>query len=110
MSRPRKLRCIAAEPRTLYYKPRGVPLTELEELRLGMEELEALRLAEVEGLAMEEAARAMGVSRHTFGRVLRNARRIVARALVGAYALRIEGGHYQCAHTGRRETSSDRAE
>jgi Predicted DNA-binding proteins len=94
MPRPRKPRCIAAEPRVTYFKPRGIPLRELEEENLGMEEVEALRLTDMEGLSMEEAAAVMRVSRHTFGRILRGARRVVTRALVNGCALRIEGGHY----------------
>ncbi len=90
MPRPRKPRCIVLEPRVSYFKPRGVPLLELEELTLRAEELEALRLADMEGLSMEEGAALMKVSRHTFGRIARQARRIVAEALVRGCALRIE--------------------
>lgn len=113
MPRPRKPRCIAAEPRVSYFKPRGIPLRELEEEYLGMEEIEALRLTDMEGLSMEEAASVMKVSRHTFGRVLRSARKIVARALVHGRALRIEGGHYTmsvqpCGGTAETESSAGR--
>jgi predicted DNA-binding protein (UPF0251 family)/predicted Fe-Mo cluster-binding NifX family protein len=69
-------------------------MRELEEACLSVEGLEALRLADVEGLSMQEAAAVMEVSRHTFGRVLAQARGTVARALTGGQALRIEGGHW----------------
>jgi len=57
-----------------------------------LDELEALRLADLEGLYQEEAAERMGVSRATFGRIVEAARRKTAQALVGGRALRIEGG------------------
>lgn len=94
MARPCIPRCVAAHPKAAYFKPRGIPLVELSELVLGVEELEALRLADKKKLGMAEAAKSMGISRHTFGRVLRKARHTVACALVGGYALRIEGGNY----------------
>jgi predicted DNA-binding protein (UPF0251 family)/predicted Fe-Mo cluster-binding NifX family protein len=77
-----------------FFKPRGIPMRELEEACLSVEGLEALRLADVEGLTMQEAAAVMEVSRHTFGRVLAQARTAVARALTEGRALRIEGGHW----------------
>jgi len=92
--RPRKCRRIEKTPRVDFYKPRGIPLSELEEACLSVEGLEALRLADLEGLTMEQAATVMEVSRHTFGRVLAQARTTVARALTTGQALRIEGGHW----------------
>jgi len=85
---------IEALPEVRYFKPRAVPLSELEEVILGMEELEALRLAHIEGLQQKAGAESMGVSRATFGRVLEAAHRKVAKALVDGCALRIEGGSY----------------
>ena len=85
---------IEAVPEIRYFKPRAVPLAELVEVTLGMEELEALRLAHLEGLYQQEASASMGVSRATFGRVLDSAHRKVAKALVEGCALRIEGGSY----------------
>jgi predicted DNA-binding protein (UPF0251 family) len=75
-----------------YYKPRGVPLRALEQVALTVDELEAIRLADLEGLYQEEAARRMNVSRQTFGRVLDAAHAKVAEALVNGKALSIEGG------------------
>lgn len=68
---------------------------DLAEVSLAVESLEAIRLADLEGLTMEAAAVGMGVSRHTFGRILAEGRRAVAEALVNGSALRIEGGHYE---------------
>ena len=97
MPRPRLRRCVSGIPKATYFKPQGVPLRDLAEIRLSVEGLEALRLADVEGLTAEAAAVRMGVSRHTFGRVLAAARGSVARALTTGAALRIEGGDYALA-------------
>lgn len=100
MPRPKQCRYVACAPHVTYFKPRGIPMTELEEARLSVDELEALRLADLEGMTGSEAARCMRVSRHTFGRTLAAARRTVARALCRGLALRIEGGAYALAAPG----------
>jgi len=105
MPRPRKCRRIERSPKVDYFKPRGVPMTDLTEVYLTLEGLEALRLSDLLGLAAGEAAERMGVSRHTFGRMLAEARRAVAGALVEGQALRIEGGQYDIAD---RPCSGDR--
>ncbi len=92
MSRPVKCRHIKCNPDAVYFKPRAVPLSELEELVLTMDELEALRLADLEGLYQEDGAAEMNVSRQTFGNIIKNARKKVADALVRGKAIRIEGG------------------
>jgi len=92
MPRPCHCRRVSALPKNSCFKPAGIPLHELEEVVLSLDGLEALRLADFEDLNMDEAAARMGVSRHTFGRLLRRARRGVAQALVLGQALRIEGG------------------
>jgi uncharacterized protein len=88
--RPRIRRRIALPPRGLIYKPAGVPLEGLPRVVLLPEELEALRLIDLQGLSQEEAAAAMGVSRSTLQRILSRGRRQVARALVDAAALVLE--------------------
>ncbi|GAB7080165.1 DUF134 domain-containing protein [Megalodesulfovibrio paquesii] len=97
MPRPRQCRLVAAAPCTVCFKPQGRPLTELLEIYLPVDCFEALRLADYEGLTMEDAAARMGVSRHTFGRILAQARKVLATVLVEGHALRIEGGEYQLA-------------
>jgi len=72
-------------------------MAELEQVMLTEDGLEAIRLADVEGLYHEEAARCMGVSRATFGRVLEQARRAVGLAITEGKALRIEGGNVEIA-------------
>ena len=94
MPRPPRCRLVQDTPSVTYFKPQGIPLRDLAEVYLGVDGFEAIRLADLEGLTMEEAAGRMGVSRHTFGRILADARRSVAEALVRGRALRIAGGHY----------------
>jgi uncharacterized protein len=90
--RPRKRRRLARPPRSATYKPAGVPLNDLTKVLLLAEELEALRLADLEGLTQAEAAGQMGVSRSTFQRILARARQQVSLALVEGRALLIEPG------------------
>lgn len=101
MVRPRKPRFVEGEPDTTYFKPRGVPISDLEEINLSVEELEAVRLADVLGLTQEEAAERMEVSRATFQRIVSGARKKVASALVNGKALGIEGGDYVTAGPAR---------
>jgi predicted DNA-binding protein (UPF0251 family) len=90
MSRPKKCRFVGCNPRALYFKPRGIPLFQLEETGLNIDELEVIRLADYEGMYHEDAAVKMNISRATFGRILKHARRIVADAIVNGKALKIE--------------------
>jgi predicted DNA-binding protein (UPF0251 family) len=92
MPRPICPRYVEEPARVDRFKPAGIPARDLEEVVLGMDELEALRLADLEGLYQEAAAERMNISRPTFGRLIASARRKVAEALVEGKALRIEGG------------------
>ena len=98
MPRPAKWRRVTAVPAVVYFKPAGVPLRELMEVAVSVEEMEAIRLRDVEGLEQEQCARMMAVSRPTFHRVLASARRKVADALTSGKALRIEGGNFALAN------------
>ncbi len=102
MPRPRKRRRLRHKPRQLTFKPAGVALNDLRLVQLRHEELEALRLADLEGLTQTQAAESMGVSRSTFQRMLTNARRQTAMALVEGQALSVEGGDYVVAERQRR--------
>jgi predicted DNA-binding protein (UPF0251 family) len=82
MARPEKIRKIASVAPIRGLKPIGRPAAELELERVRLDELEALRLADLEGLYQEAAAEMMGVSRPTFARILARARLAVARALL----------------------------
>jgi len=77
-------------------------MVKLSENRLAIDECEALRLADYKGLSHEEAGEEMGVSRATFGRIIENARKTVADALVNGKAIRIEGGNFQFVDGERR--------
>jgi len=90
MSRPKKCRCVGYNPNVYYFKPRGIPLVDLEEVSIRLDELEAIRLADYEGLYHEDAARTMKISRATFGRILDGARHTVAEAIIKGKALKIE--------------------
>jgi predicted DNA-binding protein (UPF0251 family) len=94
MSRPRKNRWVCCEPGVTFFKPRGIPMTELEEVRLAVDELEAIRLKDLEGLEQEETAAKMGISQPTLHRILLSAHTKTADALVNGKAVRIEGGNY----------------
>ncbi|MCP5111007.1 MAG: DUF134 domain-containing protein [bacterium] len=95
MSRPPRCRYVNQLPGSTYFKPRGVPMSRLDEIVVTIDELEALRLADLDGLYQEQAARKMKVSRQTFGRIVSSARRKVAKALVEGAALKIDGGKFE---------------
>ena len=90
-------RKVASIPQVTFFKPAGVPLANLEEVTLTVEEAESLRLKDLEGLEQEACAEKMHVSRSTFARVLTSARRKVAQALLNGKAIRIEGGNFELA-------------
>jgi len=92
MSRPCRCRRIRCKPDTNYFKPRGIPLDMLEEVNLGLDELEAIRLADFNGLYQEDAAKKMAISRQTFGNIINSAHKKIADVLLNAKALKIEGG------------------
>lgn len=90
-------------PGATRFKPSGLPASGMETVTLSMDEFEALRLADHEGLYQEQAAERMGVSRATFGRILDAARKKVVRVLVEGMVLHIEGGNIMSTaeHMGR---------
>lgn len=92
MPRPFCRRRIAGRPAASVFKPLGVPLRELDEIVMTLDEFEAIRLADLDGHYQEQAAEQMGVSRATFSRIMDSAHGKVADALVHGKALRIEGG------------------
>lgn len=92
MTRPCVFRKVYESPRITCFKPSGTPLSTLETVQLGLDELEAVRLADLEGLYQEEAAEKMGVSRQTFGNIVSAAHKKIADVLVNAKALTVEGG------------------
>lgn len=95
MVRPKTCRRIETEPSAYFFKPQGIPLRKLGEEELNLDEMEAIRLADVEGLYHEQAAKRMQVSRATFGRIVQSARRKIGRALIEGKAIRIGGGNVE---------------
>ncbi|MBC7109403.1 MAG: DUF134 domain-containing protein [Archaeoglobi archaeon] len=87
----RARRRIGCHPKCLMFKPRGIPGRELEHVVLKLQEIEAMRLVDLEGLTQEEAAEKMGVSRKTLWMDLKSGRRKVVDALVNGKAILIEG-------------------
>jgi len=92
MPRPCCQRHVGCAPNATYFKPAGVPACVLEQVTLALDEVEALRLADLLGQYQEQAAEQMKISRPTFARIIEAARRKVAEALIHGKALRIEGG------------------
>ena len=105
MARPLNRRQVDTLPSSTYFKPRGVPKSSLTVQVLTLDELEALRLADLEGLYHSAAAQSMDVSRQTFGRIIETAHRKVAQALVQGQALEIKGGEVKM--TARKFTCYD---
>ena len=97
MPRPPKCRRVAFLPNVTFFKPAGIPLRALQEVQLSVEEAEAIRLKDLEGLEQEEGAERMNISRSTFQRVLASARQKMADALLSGKAIRIEGGSFEMA-------------
>jgi len=92
MVRPVKKRRVGCNPEANYFKPRGIPVAALDEVVLTIDELEAIRLADLEECYQEAAARQMEISRQTFGNIINSAHKKIAAALVQGKALKIEGG------------------
>lgn len=97
IGRPPRRRRVAFIPKITYFKPAGIPLRILEEVCFSVEEAEAIRLKDLEGLEQEQCAEKMNISRPTFHRVLRSARQKTADALLKGKAIRIEGGNFEMA-------------
>jgi predicted DNA-binding protein (UPF0251 family) len=90
MPRPKKIRRMLFKPSVYYFKPRGVPLRALEEVILAPDELEALKLHDVDGLEQRDAAKKMKISQPTFARTINIAYKKIADALIKGKAIRFE--------------------
>jgi predicted DNA-binding protein (UPF0251 family) len=90
----RDSRYISNIPPISNFKPQGISDDKVKTVILTLEELEALRLVDLEGMYQEEAAMEMGVSRSTLWNDLKSARKKVVTALINGWAIRIEGGNY----------------
>ncbi len=89
MPRPRLCRRIRFKPNITYFKPRGVPIRGLEIVELTLEEVEALRLKNVENLDQETCAKKMKTSQSTFQRILTSAYRKTSKAIIEGKAIKI---------------------
>lgn len=92
MPRPTKCRNISYTPDFYFFKPAGIPRRFLDEVSLTIDECEAIRLADLEGLYQEQAAEKMGVSRQTFGNIIESARKKIADSIINGKSLKITGG------------------
>ena len=90
--RPKKTRWVKCEPGERCFRPQYKPLNKLNGVLLTIDELEAIRLADCEGLKQQDAAKKMRISRPTFSRIISSARNKVGDALVNIKAIKIEGG------------------
>ncbi len=87
MARPLKKRCVCRKANEYYFKPAGIPSCDIEKIKLKADEFEAIRLADYGGDYHEHAAKKMGVSRQTFGRILEQGRKKVADCLIHGKAI-----------------------
>lgn len=116
MPRPKSDRIIHEPPLFTEFKPMGIPGRNLEQIKLSLDEFEALRLADYVGLSHEEAASELEISRSTFTRLIRKARKKVADFIFLGKILSIGGGnvHFKnniircldCGHTFRVEINT----
>ncbi|AOT71647.1 DUF134 domain-containing protein [Geosporobacter ferrireducens] len=109
MPRPTKLRKISFVPENTYFIPMGIKTCSVEKITLKLEELEAMRLKDLENFSQEECAEKMHISRQTFQLIIDEARRKVAEALTTGKAIDIQGGNYtynickyQCEDCGKK--------
>lgn len=90
MPRPRMCRRVRFNPKVTYFKPRGVPIRDLEIVHISKEEAEALRLKEVLELEQVECAEKMNTSQSTFQRILARARKKISQAIIEGKAIEVE--------------------
>lgn len=102
MVRPKIRRCLRFSPSVLYFKPRGIPLRMLEEVILLPDELEALKLHDIDGLEQIVAAKKMKISQSTFARILASTYKKIAKALIFGKAIRIEKNQRDSKNSSRR--------
>ncbi|NOY22572.1 MAG: DUF134 domain-containing protein [Acidobacteria bacterium] len=101
MARPQKRRFVGMEPGFRVFKPVGIPTVEIEQIVMTLDEFEAIRLVDFDGMDHEGAAILVGISRPTLSRLVEQARHKVADAVVMGKALVIEGGNVEMVSRGR---------
>ncbi len=95
MPRPRICRRIFFDPRITYFKPVGVVLRNLQDSILTKDELEVIRLIDLENVEQSKAGKKMKISQPTLSRLLKSARKKIADALINAKAIKIQGGNFE---------------
>ncbi|MDD5477036.1 MAG: DUF134 domain-containing protein [Candidatus Omnitrophica bacterium] len=103
--RPKKYRIVKVDPKISYFSPRGRP-GRPDEVQIKMDEFEALRLADYQGLGQKESAKSMRISQQTFSRILKKARKQVAKGITTGSTIRIQGGQYVLLPGSRNEKIS----
>ena len=97
MVRPRKIKFVNFEPDITYFKPRAVPLNQLEEVEITIDELETLRLSNLKNMNQSKAASKMKIHQSTFHRTMARAMKKITDALVNGKAIKIGGGNFEMA-------------
>jgi predicted DNA-binding protein (UPF0251 family) len=110
MPRPFCCRRVGFNPRFNYFKPRGIPTDQLQEIVMTLDETEAIRLADLNGMYQEQAAECMNISRPTFGRIIESAHRKIAGALIEGKVLKIEKGIVEITETKKYKCNDCRFE
>ncbi|MBT4858318.1 DUF134 domain-containing protein [Candidatus Woesearchaeota archaeon] len=95
MPRPRRLRNVCFNPEATYFKPAGVRKKELDQVVITIDELEAVRLKDYEDIDQNQAAEKMNISQPTFHRLVKDARKKIADAIINGKAIKIRGGDYK---------------
>ena len=90
MPRPKKPRCLQFKPNVYYFKPQGIPLRMLEEVTLEHDEIEALKLHDIDGLEQTKAANKMKISQPTFARILDKTYKKLAEGIIKGKAIKIK--------------------
>ena len=95
MPRPKIRRRIRFMPEVTYFKPAGIPMANLNETILTVDEYEAIRLIDLEGTEQSKAGKKMKISQPTLSRLLKNARKKLSDAIINGKAIKIQGGTYK---------------
>ena len=94
MTRRKISRCVSFDPKTTYFKPQGIPLRLLEEVVIEKDELEAIKLYEVDNKSQIDAAKEMNISQPTFARILDSANKKIAHALIYGKAIKLQNNDH----------------
>lgn len=106
--RPRICRRIRLMPNITYFKPAGVRIVDLDEVVLTIDEYEAVRLIDLEGIEQNKAANQMNISQPTLSRLLKSGRKKLAEAIIKGKAIKIQGGTYKMQQTKGRGLGQER--